>query len=336
MPCYHPIRGYQPFGGGPLSFDHHFENHHSIVIPCGQCSGCRLERSREWATRCMHEAQMHKRNCMVTLTYNDENLPHDYSLHYQHFQAFIRRLRKALSRREIKVATVTPSRSGQRTTLSDHISCQPIAASGGKAVVRFYMGGEYGEIHGRPHYHACLFGIDFNDRVFHRTTPSGSKIYTSATLDKLWNKGFASIGDVTFESAAYIARYIMKKRTGDKDKLNYNIIDLETGEIVLRRKEFNQMSRKPGIAATWLAQYQADVYPHGKTIVRGHQGNAPRYYDKQYKKRDPLGFEQTRHFRELEQLAYLKRNPFDRSKKRLAVQEQVAAAKTKSLKRSLG
>ena len=101
------------------------------------------------------------------------------SLNYKHFQDFMKRLRK--------------SHSG----------------------VRFYMCGEYGEDFSRPHYHALLFNCSFPDRKKHSTGDSGSVIYTSEALSKLWPFGFSSIGDVTFESAAYCSRYIMKKVTGD-------------------------------------------------------------------------------------------------------------------------
>ena len=73
------------------------------------------------------------------------------------------------------------------------------------------MCGEYGEDFSRPHYHAlfCLIVFFFLTEK-HSTGDSGSVIYTEA-LTKLWPFGFSSIGDVTFESAAYCSRYIMKK-----------------------------------------------------------------------------------------------------------------------------
>lgn len=253
----------------------------------------------------MHEAQMHKYNCMLTLTYNDEHLPSDLSLRYQHWQAFMRRLRKALGR-------------GKKTIRH-------------QGSARFYLGGEYGPLYGRPHYHACLFGVDFADQVYHSTTRAGEKIYTSQTLDQLWGKGFASIGNITFQSAAYIARYIMKKRTGDKNKTTYEILDPETGEIHFKKKEFNNMSRRPGIGSTWYDKYQDDVHPQGKVVVRGHQQNTPRYYDNKFKHIDKLAHEHLKYLRHLEAIAHA----HDQTDERLAVQETVALAKTRSLTRTL-
>ena len=63
-----------------------------LSLPCGQCVGCRLERSRQWAVRCVHESQMHDFSSFVTLTYNDDNCP--VSLDYGHYQLFMKRLRK--------------------------------------------------------------------------------------------------------------------------------------------------------------------------------------------------------------------------------------------------
>ena len=123
----------------------------TLELPCGQCIGCRLERSRQWAMRCLHEASLHDFNAFITLTYSDSNLPPGGSLHYTDFQLFMKRLRK---------------RAGMP--------------------VRFYCGGEYGESGTvRPHFHACLFGYDFPDKVFYKKTGSGERIYTSKLLESV-------------------------------------------------------------------------------------------------------------------------------------------------------
>lgn len=195
MPCYHPIDAWRPdsySGDKKLIFKYDVQRcggrlTPDIKVPCGRCVGCRLERSRQWAMRCMHEAKMHKQNCFITLTYNEENRPYNDDLNYQDFQLFMKRLRERF----------------QGTT------------------IKFYMCGEYGPKLGRPHFHACLFGIDFPDRKLWKVTDSKSKLYRSEILEKLWTKGFSSVGDVNFESAAYVARYIMKKVTGEAAELHY-------------------------------------------------------------------------------------------------------------------
>lgn len=245
----------------------------------------------------MHEKLMHKHNCTITLTYNDENLPKDLSLRYRDYALFMKRLRRA----------------------------HP------KTKILFYMGGEYGETYGRPHYHAAIFGIDFPDKLYHKKTPAGYDIYTSEKLSKIWGKGYTAIGELTFESAAYIARYIMKKMTGDGNKTHYEIINLETGEIQKRKKEFNQMSRRPGIGKTWLEKYEGDAYPQGKVVINGHEQNAPRYYDKKWAEQNPTEWEELQYNRYKEGMKYIT----ERTPERLAVQEQVQKAKTRTLKRSL-
>ena len=139
MPCYSPLTAYKgkstDSGKMCLSFKRSeglFGSFSAINLPCGQCIGCRLERSRQWAVRCMHEASLHDENSFLTLTYSDENLPPGGSLHLPDFQNFMKRLRKSIA----------PKR------------------------VRFYHCGEYGDILSRPHYHALLFGYDFDDRKF--------------------------------------------------------------------------------------------------------------------------------------------------------------------------
>ena len=273
---------------------------------------------------------MRKHSCFLTLTLKNDQL----SLVYEQFQAFMKRLRQSASRARLSSSLRTGRARG-----NPHLLCNYRAIFGlrPKTSIRlapdiaFYMAGEYGETYGRPHYHALIFGLDFTDKIYISKTPSGAKIYRSPTLEKIWTLGFSSIGELTFESAAYVARYIMKKRTGDGNKKHYEILDLETGEIATKKKEFNQMSRRPGVGSTWIEKYKNDVYTTGKVIVRGHKNNPPRYYDKQFKKIDQAALEDLQYGRYLEQLAQTEHH----TPERLAVQEQVAAAKTKSLKRHI-
>lgn len=193
------------------------------------------------------------------------------------------------------------------------------------------MAGEYGEQNQRPHFHACLFGHDFTDKKYFTTTPSKAKLYTSETLNKLWTKGHTTVGALTFESAAYTARYIMKKVTGQQAFASYEKIDPDTGEIINRTPEFNNMSRKPGIGKHWIDKYTTDVYPEGMTIINGHKTRPPRYYDQQYKKLDLDRYEDMCYRRHTEARQQAQHN----TDERLNVREQVAKAKIKLLKRTI-
>lgn len=288
MTCFHPLTAYR-LENGEISFNERGQTKAKLTLPCGQCQGCRLERSRQWAVRCIHESKMHKQNCFITLTYNDEN--YQYDLIYRHFQKFLKRLRK---------------RYGN---------------------VRYYMAGEYGSQTNRPHFHACLFGIDFDDKKLFRSLPSGSHLYTSKKLEELWPFGYSTIGDVTFESAAYVARYVMKKVTGHNAESHYQIACPITGEIKPITPEFNRMSLKPGIGKTFLEKYKSDIYPNGTMIINGSKQKPPRYYEKWYAELEPLKYE------ELQYERLLKVNYDDQTKQRLSDAETVLKAKLTHKKR---
>lgn len=190
MPCYYPLHAYRAKSKDVQKTEIAFRRLDSwrgqrLELPCGQCIGCRLEKARQWATRCVHEASLYEDNCFITLTYNDENLPKDGSLCLRDFQLFMKRLRK----------------SSEKS-------------------IRYFHCGEYGEENtNRPHYHALLFNYDFSDKQpFSKR--NGYQTYTSNTLSELWRKGHALTGSLTFESAGYVARYTLKKVTG-KDSGDY-------------------------------------------------------------------------------------------------------------------
>lgn len=263
MPCYSPLQAWRgpklPTGKRSVVWKRK-DAASSLVdaelrLPCGQCIGCRLERSRQWAMRCVHEASLHKRNCFVTLTYDDPHLPAGGGLSLRDWQLFMKKLRKYA----------------------------------GRCKVRFFMCGEYGEKFCRPHFHACLFNWDFADKVLW-SVRDGVRLYRSPRLEKLWGNGFCSVGDVTFESAAYVARYIMKKVTGAGAPDRYDVFDRKTGEVFQEsRPEFVTMSRRPGIARGWFEKFSLDTYPSDFVVLRGMKMKPPRFYDGIYDVVDPAG-----------------------------------------------
>lgn len=293
MPCYSPLRAWQTVGGEVI-FAERGSIRRELSLPCGQCVGCRLERSRKWAVRCIHEAQLHKYSSFVTLTYDDEHLPP--TLVYSDFQSFMRRLRRKVG------------------------PC------------RFFMCGEYGERLGRPHYHACLFGAFFGDRRIIRES-GGIRLYSSELLSSCWPHGFASVGDVTFESAAYCARYVMKKMTGPGADAYYQRVDLRTGELVQVVPEFCHMSLKPGIGARWIEKYQTEVYGYDRdaVLVNGIPCKPPRFYDKFLQKFNADVWEHVEYDR------YVRSGKCtdDSTPERLAVREQVCKARLSFKTRSL-
>lgn len=290
MPCYHPMTAYRSRvqdENGKRGIVFNIADGLSdmpLTLPCGQCIGCRLERSRQWAIRCIHEAQLHPENSFITLTFSDEHMNKDKSLVKADFQKFMKRLRKRHDDRKI----------------------------------RYFHCGEYGELLKRPHHHACLFGFDFPDKV-HYSTRNGVKLYTSEELLLLWPYGFSTVGDVTFESAAYVARYVMKKITGKEGEKEY------AGRI----PPYVTMSRRPGIAAGWIEKFATDVYPSDEVIIRGgFKCKPPRFYDEIYD-RETGGLDPVKDKRKKGQY----RRKENSSLARLAAKEEITMQKLKQSRR---
>lgn len=286
-----------------------------VEISCGQCIGCRLKRSRQWAIRCLHESQLYENNCFITLTYNDESLmarENPWSLDVNEFQRFMKRLRK-----QFVPVNPFPGNTSQGKEWNQ------------KHGIRFFHCGEYGEKNQRPHYHACLFNFDFPDRIFW-SEREGIRLYRSPILERLWPYGFATIGEVTFESAAYVARYIMKKVTGEKAEDHYIWAD-ENGEVHPLKPEYITMSRRPGIGARWFEKYKGDVYPKDFVTVRGKKMQPPKYYDKLLEKIDGIQLDQVQFDRLQRSLEHLQ----DSTPERLAQREYCKKVQIEKLVRNL-
>lgn len=222
-----------------------------VQIPCGQCIGCRLEYSRQWAIRCMLESDYHDENYFITLTYDEQHVPYSeyvdddgvvqecLTLVKKDLQDFNKRLRSDLDYR-------------------------------GLSGFRFYACGEYGSRTARPHYHMIAFGLHLDDLVLYEKTPVGD-LYTSEYLSSKWKNGHVIIGSVTFESCAYVSRYIMKKQKGKNADVYsyYNIAP-----------EFVLMSRRPGLAKAYFEDNIDNIYPADNIVLRGGiLVRPPRYFD---------------------------------------------------------
>lgn len=230
----------------------------AIFIPCGKCQECKLNYAKKWSDRCMLELQDHKSSYFITLTYNDRYLPISFNeegfeeltlgllstgakytptLRLKDFQKFMKRLREKFEDQKL----------------------------------RFYMCGEYGSQTKRPHYHAIIFGLELSDLKIYKVTPLHDILYTSETLSKLWPFGFVIIGQVTPQSVAYVARYVMKKQGYDKEfykKLNIS-------------PEFTRMSLKPGIGYN---AYSPEIFRKGYASISTERGGIkvfpPKYFEK--------------------------------------------------------
>lgn len=308
MTCYHPIHMFQlarknSRGNNSIVSFSHPEAFRpgagkGIKLPCGRCHGCRLERARQWAVRCMCELKYWRRNCFVTLTYADDALtfggadhgilvPRDLTL-------FWKRLRK----------------SGVR--------------------FRYFGCGEYGDLNNRPHYHAIIFGYDFPDKQY-KTTKNGSHYFTSPSLNRIWGHGDCLIGDATFESASYVARYVMKKRLGDT-------ADTYAEDGIT--PEFVVMSRRPGIGSAFYDEFENDMFPRDALHTRGHSSTPPRYFTERYRLRSKSLLVPHIHPMDVEDMISRRVERADRKwednePRRLRVREHIKRSATKNLRRSL-
>lgn len=185
----------------------------AIIIPCGKCAGCKCDYASQWSVRCLLEAQKWPKNIFLTLTYDNQhrNLK---GLEKRDFQLFMKKLR--------------------------HEQKEPI---------KYFCAGEYGLKTRREHMHCILFNYEPKDLKFFKYNKLKQPLFTSKTLQKIWRKGFITIGQVTAESCAYVARYVQKKA--------YEI-PVPKG----KNPEFILTSRRPGISAnTFLG-------PNWETIKR--------------------------------------------------------------------
>ncbi len=252
------------------------------LIPCGQCIGCRLEYSRQWAMRCTLEALQHECNYFLTLTYDELSVPtnpfsvgcdpdtgeviregHSHPLRPEHLTKFMKDLREYW-----------------RTHL-------------GHDGIRFFACGEYGGKTGRPHFHIILFNCPILDMTLYKRNFQDKPLYNSPTIDKLWKKGYCVIAECNFDTCAYVARYIMKKQTGDH-KVMYDIMDLTP--------EFTRMSRMPGIGRTYYDQNSGKIYKYDQITIVGSKGQTlqpcpPKYFDRIYADEEPEDFERIKNDR---------------------------------------
>lgn len=304
MPCFRPLKGWRSkhvnpvTGKRPVTFNRN-EAYIDlpVTLPCGKCAGCLLARSRDWAVRIHNEASLYAPyNSFITLTFENKHLPKSGLAEYKYYQHFMKRFRKKFGN--------------------------------GK---RFFMCAEYGTETKRPHYHAILFDTWFDDRELFKISPAGERLYISPTLDKLWPFGFHSIGDVTIQSASYVARYVTKKAY-TKGLLDSDMqFDHRTGEVFTEKlEEYTKQSLKPAIGRPWYDKFKEDIYPEGNIHINGKTFPIPRYYREAYTIEEP----DKALVLKRKTLSHVRNNP-EFSSERLEVKEKISKKRIDKLVRGL-
>lgn len=340
MPCVKPIKAYRLIGEKTENGKSVIvfkkpknKNYENVYYPCGGCKDCRLNKAKEWGIRCYHESLQFDSNCFITLTYSDQCLPENNSLNKIDFENFMKKLR-----RKYKGFMAVSYKNKVRFP------------------IRYFHCGEYGDKNGRPHHHACLFNFDFEDKKFYKEV-NGNKLYISESLDKLWSKeikefdipyydrkdvyyyrrkyyvklGYCLIGDVTFQSACYIARYIMKKINGKMAEHYYRRVNELTGEVYMLTQEYVSMSTMPGLGQTWFNKFKDDAYNFDHVVINGKKYKVPKYYDKMMEKENPFLLEDLKIKRKLK--SYKKKD--DNTLKRLMTKYKVLISKITQLERKV-
>ena len=282
MSCTNPVGVYRKDGS-------------PTVRPCGTCIDCRLDYSRQWAIRCIHEAQMHDENCFLTLTYNDDNIPHSGSVKREELTNFMKRLRRDIEPKK----------------------------------VRFFGCGEYGKKYDRPHYHLCLFGYDFPDKEIHKTEfrrkGNPDILYISKMLGAIWKKGFHTIGELNYKTAGYVARYVTKKHMGKWSNFMYDGIEPEFALMSRGQKGGNG-----GIGKSWFDKYWTDCYPKDFIVINGKKQKPPKYYDTLIERKNLRMWQHVKAMRELHAFKTL-----PESSKRLFEKDKYRKRITQRLERKL-
>lgn len=261
---------YSNFQGKNLVFQGEFVKYKEI--PCGKCIGCKLDYSRTWAIRCMNEFEsVGKTGLFLTLTYNNECVNvREFNVSHAVIEAFPPLSINSHNGKAVYSVLIKKDlqdfQKRLRKYLDDYFPKEDHHIS-------YFCCGEYGGSTFRSHFHGCYFGLDrkfFPDIKTYKD--HGSVYWKSAILDRIWNKGNVIIGDISFESCAYVARYVLKKKMNDA-------IPCPASE---KYPEFVVMSRRPAIGLRYLQDHESSLIDTGRMPVKRNDNafnvSLPLYY----------------------------------------------------------
>lgn len=249
-------------------------NREEITVKCGKCDTCKRQKAQEWAIKLINENKYHKESCFITLTFDNKILLDknskavkkyganagfvfkiEYSMKY--FQKFIKRLRKKFPEKRIS----------------------------------YFHVAEYGEKTHRPHHHAILFGINFNeDRKECQISKSGHPQMYSETLQSLWACGNTTLQDCNSNNIIYIAQYSLKKFKNNINNKKYNTLMTFSNrckmnvkfirrhpELILKGCLSDNDNKKYRIPRSYLKTLKEDDNEENQEIYRKYEESVMEY-----------------------------------------------------------
>lgn len=260
-------------------------------VGCGKCEICKVEKSKEWATKGFCEGETWKTKCFITLTYNREGLPKDRKLKRADLQKFWKDLRYHLYKNTKKSKKVNLKNERKMMEKIPSNELEDIFGQNSRRKnrypVRYINCGEYGPKNKRPHYHAIIFNFKPLDLRRYKRDKRGYWLYTSEKLNKIWGKGWVIIEDANQATCAYVARYTTKK---------YDRTPEEQEKMKKKKQiEFIGASSLGFIGYYYWLQNKEMIKRNGgilmKTNIGVHLQKIPRAMQNRWKWEDEEGFD---------------------------------------------
>lgn len=216
----------------------------TMFVPCGKCSACLSQKRQAWSFRLQQELKFSTSAYFITLTYDDDHVPERVCK--EDVQKFLKRFRKSIH----------PFR------------------------VRYFAVAEYGEKHGRPHYHLLIFNYPAGVDSLREELKETWKFCAPEQFD------FEdAVGTVTPASISYVCKYCLSNIFTDNPD----------------DRTFMLCSRRPGIGFSYLTSamsgYLKDHLGEKVKEQGGASLNLPRYYERVYTPEERINMQIRRAYR---------------------------------------